>query len=149
MSKLARKFVLVLLTVSVLLPGAPARANATREFVLSCTYGVIAGTMMGAATLAFSNKPSEHLYRVARGASLGLYAGILLGAYVTLIVPDGDELDDEAKAEAGLGWNRDYRLNSHSLSARMPELQARFEMRPMIEDRGISGASLHYSFHSF
>ena len=73
---------------------APMRAyatDATREFVTSCVYGTIAGTLVGVASLAFTSQPGENLRNVARGASLGLYAGILLGVYVTQMVPDGDE----------------------------------------------------------
>lgn len=62
-----------------------------KEFIMSCTYGVLAGTLIGAATLAFVDKPSDNLNKVARGASIGLYAGILLGAYVTYIVPSMEE----------------------------------------------------------
>ncbi|HAG91752.1 MAG TPA: hypothetical protein DCL41_07765 [Bdellovibrionales bacterium] len=62
-------------------------ADPGKEFIMSCTYGVLAGTLIGAATLAFVDKPSENLNKVARGASIGLYVGILLGAYVVYVVP--------------------------------------------------------------
>ncbi len=62
-----------------------------REFVMSCSYGVLAGTLVGAATLAFSDKPGDNLNKVARGASFGLYAGILLGLYVIYGVPSQEE----------------------------------------------------------
>jgi hypothetical protein len=65
--------------------------NQTREFVMACTYGVMAGTLVGAASLAFTSKPSDNLNRVARGASIGLYAGIALGLYVVYIVPGLEE----------------------------------------------------------
>ncbi len=61
--------------------------NTGREFLMSCTYGVLAGTLVGAASLAFTKKPNENMGIVARGASLGLYTGILLGIYVVYIVP--------------------------------------------------------------
>ncbi len=74
----------------------PARAdNPTREFVMSCTYGVLAGSLVGAASLAFTKRPSENMYRVARGASLGLYTGILLGLYVVYIVPGLEDTNEE------------------------------------------------------
>lgn len=74
----------------------PARAdNPTREFVMSCTYGVLAGTLVGVASLAFTKKPSDNMYRVARGASLGLYTGIFLGLYVVYIVPGMEEGGEE------------------------------------------------------
>ena len=64
---------------------SPAQANdmKTREFLVSATYGTLVGAMVGAASLAFEDEPSENLQRIARGASLGLYAGIALGIYVT------------------------------------------------------------------
>lgn len=76
-------------------------SNPTREFVMSCTYGVLAGTLVGAASLAFTDKPSDNLNKVARGASLGLYTGILLGLYVVYIVP-GMESDSEEDPVARL-----------------------------------------------
>lgn len=63
---------------------------------MSCTYGVMAGTLVGTATLAFTPKPGDNLNKVARGASLGLYTGILLGLYVVYVVPNmepEEELD--------------------------------------------------------
>lgn len=68
-----------------------AEANPMREFTMSCTYGVLAGTLVGAATLAFTDQPGDNLNKVARGASLGLYAGILLGLYVVYMVPSNQE----------------------------------------------------------
>lgn len=70
-------------------------STATREFIMSCTYGVLAGTLVGAASLAFVSKPSENLNRVARGASIGLYAGILLGLYVVYVVPSMEDVPSD------------------------------------------------------
>lgn len=61
---------------------------------MACTYGVLAGTLVGAATLAFEDRPSDNLNKVARGASIGLYTGILMGLYVLYLVPDGPLNDD-------------------------------------------------------
>ena len=81
---------------------------AMKEFVRSCTYGVLAGTLVGAATLAFTEQPGENLNKVARGASLGLYAGILLGLYVVYIVPNQMQKDLyeplPVEEEASLKW---------------------------------------------
>jgi hypothetical protein len=78
-------------------------SSSGREFIASCTYGVLAGTLVGAASLAFVSKPSENLNRVARGASIGLYTGILLGLYVVYVVPamedDGSQEDPVAHLE--------------------------------------------------
>lgn len=67
------------------------QSDPSKEFIMSCTYGVLAGTLIGAASLAFVDQPSENLNKVARGASIGLYVGILLGAYVVYVVPSMDE----------------------------------------------------------
>src|SRR6185437_13906171 len=64
--------------------------DAGREFISSCTYGVLAGTLVGLASLAFTKDPGHNLSHVARGASIGLYAGILLGLYVVYVVPGMD-----------------------------------------------------------
>jgi len=78
--------------------------NTGREFIMSCTYGVMAGTLVGVASLAFTTQPSENLNRVARGASIGLYAGILLGLYVVYIVPG---LEEEPQPEEQIGKLQD------------------------------------------
>ncbi|MCC7405937.1 MAG: hypothetical protein IT288_16200 [Bdellovibrionales bacterium] len=69
-------------------PGQNPPATPMKEFVTACTYGVLAGALVGTATLAFEDKPGDNLQNVARGASIGLYLGILLGLYVVYIVPD-------------------------------------------------------------
>lgn len=85
--KAIRSALIFSILVSIATP-LRAQADDTRDFVMSCTYGVLAGTLVGAASLSFTNKPGDKLYRIARGASLGLYAGIFLGWYVTSL---GDE----------------------------------------------------------
>ena len=64
-----------------------ARADDAREFLMSCTYGVMTGALVGAASLAVEDEPDQKLHRIARGASLGLYTGILLGLYVVYLLP--------------------------------------------------------------
>lgn len=44
----------------------------------SAGYGIVAGTLLGTATLAFGGEGRN----IAKGASLGLYAGLIFGAYV-------------------------------------------------------------------
>jgi NhaP-type Na+/H+ or K+/H+ antiporter len=79
-----------------------AQADDTRDFVMSCTYGVLAGTLVGAASLSFTNKPGDKLYRIARGASLGLYAGILLGWYVTSLDDGSGGYQEEDEEDYGV-----------------------------------------------
>lgn len=70
-----------------------------REMIMSCAYGVLAGTLVGAATLAFTERPGDNLRNIARGASLGLYAGILLGLYVVYVVPSDGADEGEAEGD--------------------------------------------------
>lgn len=74
------KFIARILLVLIMLPGF-VKAGDLQEFVRSCTYGMIAGALVGTASLAFSEDPSSNLNPIARGASLGLYAGIGIGLY--------------------------------------------------------------------
>ncbi len=115
---------------------APVDANkfAMKEFVRSCTYGVLAGTLVGTATLAFTDQPGEHLNRVARGASLGLYAGILLGAYVVYIVPG--QLEGGGEEEAPV----DAPADSGGF---------KFLAYPMITANGLEGFEINMRLLSF
>lgn len=66
----------------------------SKEFITSVTYGVLAGTLVGVASLAFTTNPGENLNKIARGASLGLYLGIALGLFV--VYGDSEEGSTEA-----------------------------------------------------
>jgi hypothetical protein len=74
MNRITGLIVVTLLSVS-------ARADMT-TFLKSCGYGTLAGAALGLASLAVSENPSGKINNVARGASLGLYAGIGYGAYL-------------------------------------------------------------------
>jgi len=67
---------------------AVAAPSKTKVYVLTSTYGIMAGTLTGLASLAFYNSPGDHLRNVAVGASLGLYMGVLLGTYLIYFQPD-------------------------------------------------------------
>lgn len=41
-------------------------------------YGVVGGALLGTASMAFNAEPRA----IAKGASIGLYAGLLFGAYI-------------------------------------------------------------------
>lgn len=56
-----------------------SNAQDLKGFLKSCAWGTVGGAVAGTVSLAFENKPSEHMNNIARGASLGLYAGILYG----------------------------------------------------------------------
>jgi hypothetical protein len=59
-----------------------AKADEMRTFLLSCAYGTLIGAGIGLATVAVSDDPGSHTQNVAKGASLGLYAGIAWGLYL-------------------------------------------------------------------
>ncbi|MEK7355871.1 MAG: hypothetical protein AAB250_05450 [Bdellovibrionota bacterium] len=104
-----------------------------RDFILSCSYGVLAGTLVGAATLAFSDKPGDNLNKVARGASIGLYAGILLGLYV--VYGGGSDAEDEAAA-AGIVR---YKFRE----------PPRLLVAPIVSERGFEGGAANYTLVRF
>ncbi|NCN27772.1 hypothetical protein GW915_09370 [bacterium] len=93
----------VLVLVLTLLAFAPKQASAmsrtSKLFILTSTYGVMAGTLTGIASLAFYSQPRAHLRNVAQGASIGLYVGILMGAYMVYFVSDGKEKSRESTPE--------------------------------------------------
>ncbi len=91
---------------------------------------------MGTATLAFEERPGDKLQKVARGASLGLYAGIMLGLYVIYIVPGQIEQENlEIYEQEGLPPPEDA-MN-------------RFHVFPLISQNGLDGAAATWKVMSF
>ena len=114
---------------------AQVQDNTSREFVMSCTYGVLAGTLVGAAMLAFTDQPGENLSKVARGASIGLYTGILLGLYVVYGVSDGEEDPDM--------------LNGPSETWRVEKSKLKWALAPSVNDKGLDGVGIVGEILSF
>ena len=72
----------IILTLCLLLSQAPrAQAADLRSFVKNCAWGTLLGAGAGVVSLAFVDKPGDSWSNVAKGASLGLYAGIGYGLY--------------------------------------------------------------------
>ncbi|MFP5519622.1 MAG: hypothetical protein ACLGGX_06940 [Bdellovibrionia bacterium] len=78
-------------------------------FLKSCAYGTMGGAALGLASLALVDKPSEHTANVARGASLGLYAGIAYGWYQ---LQNEDSSDNYLQARQELNAVNDFPLVS-------------------------------------
>lgn len=131
--------ILIAALSAVVLTPKTANAEPMRDFIMSASYGVLAGTLVGAATLAFSDKPGENLNKVARGASFGLYAGILLGLYVVYGVPNQEEADIRDQ----LGQYQ-FKREARKL-AELPRLM----ISPVVGDRGIEGGEVRYSVFRF
>jgi hypothetical protein len=70
-------------TATLLLIQVPCHAAETafKEIVQDSIYGGIAGTVVGAAVLAFSHKPSDHLEYMAYGAAAGVLGGAAYGYF--------------------------------------------------------------------
>lgn len=138
MWSLKKILVSIAIVVSQLLISPSAKASAGKEFIMACTYGVMAGTLVGAATLAFTKNPGDNLNKVARGASLGLYGGILLGIYVVYIVPNQIEEENSKMMEQPLSsdarsWKPKREIKFSLNSA------PRVAIAPLTEDGKISG----------
>ncbi len=125
--QLKKLFIILALLIPPVLKPSCAFADPAKDFVMSCTYGVLAGTLVGTATLAFTDKPGDNLNRIARGASIGLYAGILLGLYVVNLSAPGAE-DEQVPA-----------------NVQIPKLQ----VYPIVSERGIEGGAVQYSLFKF
>lgn len=113
-----------------------ASANPEREFVLSCTYGVLAGTLVGAASLAFVDKPGDNLQHVARGASIGLYIGVGLGYYTAYVLPKQLQKEEEKLIDAE---------TSEESSSYLP----RVLFFPVASVKGIDGVGAFWHVASF
>lgn len=133
MHKTLRTYIVV--ATSILAFGLPAHAepNEAREFIMSCTYGVLAGTLVGAASLAFVDKPGDNLQRVARGASLGLYAGIGLGYYTVYYLPKKLQQEEEDRLDPDNQGAQSKKENN-------------FSIFPIIADAHTYGLGMGYRF---
>lgn len=78
---LARIYKLILCSFLFVGFSPAAKADAMKNFLLSCAYGTAAGAVVGLVSLAFTEDPSSKTNNVARGASIGLYVGIIYGIY--------------------------------------------------------------------
>ncbi len=137
-----RTLLVIILPLLIVLKSSKSLADPGREFLLSCTYGVLAGALVGAATLAVEDNPSDKLHRVARGASLGLYTGILLGLYVVYVVPSQIESEQKRQLEDVEQIEPD---DYGYLRYQPPKLT----VYPVFEQNKITGAALNYNVINF
>ncbi|MCB0422769.1 MAG: hypothetical protein KDD61_17345 [Bdellovibrionales bacterium] len=130
-------------------PKAEAQQSlAGKEFILSCTYGVLAGTLVGFASLAFTDQPGENLNRVARGASLGLYLGIALGAYVVYGVPNDYESEQQILQQPGYPEEEGGAPGSEE-TLYDQESRIRVQVFPLISQRGVEGIGTQIQLYTF
>ncbi len=86
----------------------------TKAFLVICSYGTVGGALLGLASMAFGQSSRA----IAQGASLGLYSGILFGAYVvmshdqSMASPVGDEPASPYEENQYVPFNNDNQLDS-------------------------------------
>ncbi|WP_050792914.1 hypothetical protein AB1A81_09675 [Bdellovibrio bacteriovorus] len=86
------------LLILVLLQTQSVQAQSLKRFLTSCAWGTLGGAAVGVVSLAVEDKPSQSWNNVARGASLGLYAGVAYGVYSMNKQPDLSQQPDFAIA---------------------------------------------------
>ena len=123
--------------------GYNSQASRVKEVVTSATYGVMAGSLVGAAALAFTSQPGDNLQMVARGASLGLYLGITLGLYVAYWVPGTDSQDPFNPTPAPLN-NQDQPYDEEGET--IDDYSYIPKVFPLISDRGQVGLGATWEF---
>jgi hypothetical protein len=64
-----------------MLPGQSQAAPALEVVLVDSLWGAGIGTLVGAATLAFMDKPSNHLARIYQGTAAGILCGVAFGMY--------------------------------------------------------------------
>lgn len=78
-----KRIVVVVLLISMMfmmVPGmAKAYENDVQEVLKSSFYGGLTGALIGAAFLAFRDKPGDHLKDISVGAGVGVILGTLYG----------------------------------------------------------------------
>lgn len=107
MKKMCLNFVSILLSVVLVSSAAQAQEKEkVSKFLYTCLYGTATGALLGVASLAFANDPAGSMSNIARGASLGLYAGIGIGLY---------QMDQETPAVAVVPKIKNSTLEGASL----------------------------------
>ena len=82
---------LLLLSSSFFVPQSSFGNDQMTRFLKSCAYGALGGAAVGLVSISFSDDPGSKTNQVARGASLGLYAGIGYGYYQSQQDQSSDE----------------------------------------------------------
>ncbi|TSK08881.1 MAG: hypothetical protein FPO08_06185 [Geobacter sp.] len=80
MKSLKRLVVLVFALVFLATP-CLAEENAMKIVFEDALYGGLAGSLVGAALMAFTNKPADHIQNIGIGAGVGVLVGASYGAF--------------------------------------------------------------------
>jgi hypothetical protein len=94
-----------------------AHADDLREFLLSCGYGTLIGATLGFATVAVADNPSGKVSNIARGASLGLYFGIGMGAYSIHKNKQTYQTQMQPSVWLSPTWNKQQRMDGFAINS--------------------------------
>jgi hypothetical protein len=99
---------------------------------------------VGVATLAFTADPGDNLMNIARGASIGLYCGILLGLYLTYGTGDSDQPQGTINPE-GVPSSGDSPPQSLMTRPEPPKKVTQFKVFPLVDDQNLGlGAEFRF-----
>lgn len=116
-----KKIILLLLISFTLI--TPNKAQAldpkAKAFLVMTSYGTVGGALLGFASLAFGGKSRA----IAQGASLGLYAGIIFGAYVISSYNNGQSVPtyNPPPAEPPPYYDNGYPQDNGGFGAPVPQ----------------------------
>lgn len=79
MHKLTKAIAITAAILSFATPSFAAQ-SAFEDLFSNAFYGGLAGSLVGAAVLAFADKPGDHLEYIAQGAAIGIIAGAAYSA---------------------------------------------------------------------
>ncbi|NOT77958.1 MAG: hypothetical protein HOP07_03025 [Bacteriovoracaceae bacterium] len=128
-----KKIIIASFTCFLLLNSTLAQAALNPKLKMVGTmagYGAVGGALLGTASLAFGAGGRS----IARGASLGLYAGILLGGYIILNYEMKKRgYGVESKGEYYPDSSSPYENDQSSMEPQLPNLEdyqlAQFELK--------------------
>jgi hypothetical protein len=128
--RLLKAVVISILILASLKPGQVSAAEGNskmKTFLTSCAYGTAAGALVGLGTLAFASDPGSSVGNVARGASLGLYAGIGVGLYLNT---------DDQETKSTLPESTEYKKQSSE--------EGFWAVSPLWYNGKVAGAELNF-----
>src|SRR5512136_737644 len=97
MKKIKRLAMLILATILPMTWAVPCFAveSAYKEIFQDSLYGGLTGSLIGAAVMAFTKRPGNHLDYMGYGAAGGVIAGAALG--VVRVAKSLAEMDEQGK----------------------------------------------------
>lgn len=126
-----KKIFLLFLALSISLTNFTYAADSKLKVVGTMSaYGVVGGALLGTASMAFGSDSRS----IAKGASLGLYAGLIFGSYVILSYEmkkrgfsesrEDFYPDSKSQYEDNQSYNRVPDLNNFDLVANQEKKEA-------------------------